>query len=151
VTVTLPGAPTYTTTFSSSTTFSRVITVRYRADAPGTLRVNYTQTAGSGSINMQAVALSEAAKASPAGSAVLSWAAPNANVDGSALTDLAGYKVYWGTAPGTYSQSTQRLSAASRTHTVTGLAKGTWYFVVTAVNSAGAESSYSNVWSKVVP
>ena len=60
VTVTLPNAPTYTTTFSSASTFSRVITVRFRADAPTTLRVTYTLTAGAGSINMQAAALSQA-------------------------------------------------------------------------------------------
>jgi hypothetical protein len=38
ITVTLPGATTYTTTFSSSTTFSRVITVKFRADSAATLR-----------------------------------------------------------------------------------------------------------------
>jgi len=150
VTVTLPGAPSYTVTFSSSASFSRVITVRYRADAAATLRVNYTQTAGSGSIRMQAAALAQAAPPQPSGSATLSWQAPGANVDGSALTDLAGYRVYWGTTPGTYSKSTH-LNATARTHTVTGLARGTWYFVVTALNSQGTESSYSNVWSKAVP
>ncbi|HUQ53636.1 MAG TPA: hypothetical protein VM692_15520, partial [Gammaproteobacteria bacterium] len=58
VTVTMAGASTYTTTFSSTTTYSRVVTVKYRADAPTTLKVTYTQTAGAGSINMQAAALS---------------------------------------------------------------------------------------------
>lgn len=150
ITVTLPGAPAYTVTFSSSSTYSRVITVRYRADAPATLRVNYTQTAGGGSINMQAAALAQAAAPLPSGSTTLSWLPPQANVDGSTLTDLTGYRVYWGTAPGTYSRSTQ-LNATSRTHTVTGLARGTWYFAVTALNSQGVESAYSNVWSKSVP
>jgi hypothetical protein len=150
VTVTLPGAASYTVTFSSSTTFSRVITVRYRADAAATLRVNYTQTAGSGSINMQAAALVQAATPQTNGSTILTWQPPAANEDGSTLTDLAGYRVYWGTTPGTYSRSTQ-LNPTSRTHTVTGLARGTWYFVVTALNSQGVESSYSNVWSKTVP
>lgn len=146
VTVTLPGAPTYTTTFSSSTTFSRVITVKFRADAPGTLRVTYSQTAGSGSINMQAAALSQAAV-----STMLTWAAPALNSDGSPLTDLAAFKVYWGTTQGTYSQSAKLGSAAARTYTVNGLTSGKWYFVVTALNSKGDESPYSNVWSKTVP
>ena len=146
VTVTLPGAPTYTTTFSSSTTFSRVITVKFRADAAGTLRVTYSQTAGSGSINMQAAALSQAAV-----STILTWAAPALNSDGSPLTDLAAFKVYWGTTQGTYSQSAKLASAAARTYTVNGLTSGKWYFVVTALNSNGDESPYSNVWSKTVP
>lgn len=151
VTVTLPNATTYTSTFSSSTTFSRVITVRFRADAPATLRVNYTQTGGAGSINMQAAALSEVAVPLPTGSAILTWQPPALNTDGSYITDLAAFRVYWGTTQGTYPQSAQIANVAAGTHTVTGLARGTWYFVVTALNAQGTESSYSNVWSKTVP
>ena len=146
VTVTLAGAPTYTTTFSSSTTFSRVVTLKFRADAPGTLRVTYSQTAGTGSINMQAAALSQAAS-----STILTWAAPALNSDGSPLTDLAAFKVYWGTTQGAYSQSTKIASATARTYTVNGLTTGKWYFVVTALNSTGDESPYSSVWSKTIP
>jgi hypothetical protein len=151
VTVTLPNATTYTTTFSSASSFSRVITVKFRADAPATLRVNYTQTAGSGSINMQAAALSQPAVPQSTGSAILTWQPPALNTDGSPIADLAAFKVYWGTTQGTYSQSTQVSNVAARTHTVSGLAQGTWYFVVTALNTQGLESSYSNVWSKTVP
>lgn len=152
VTVTLPGATTYTTTFSSSTTYSRVITVKFRADSAATLRVTYAQTGGTGSINMQAAALSQATVSQPTtGSAILTWQPPPLNTDGSPLTDLAAFKVYWGTTQGTYSQSTKISNAAARTHTVSGLTKGTWYFVVTALNAQGLESPYSNVWSKTVP
>lgn len=146
ITATLPGATTYTTTFSSSTTYSRVITLKFRADAPGTLRVTYTQTAGGGSINMQAAAVSQAAS-----SAVLTWVAPALNGDGSPLMDLAAFKVYWGTTPGSYAQSTKISNAAIRKYTVGGLTTGKWYFVVTALNANGDESPYSNVWSKTVP
>jgi hypothetical protein len=153
VTVTLPGAKPYTTTFSSTTHFSRVVTVKYRADAPTQLLVNYTLTAGGGSINMQAAALSQSASApsaTPSGEAGLTWQAPVSNMDGTVLTDLSGFNLYWGSTPGTYSHSTRIPNAASRSHTVTGLAPGTWHFVVTAVNGEGTESSYSNVWSKTV-
>jgi hypothetical protein len=150
VTVTLPNAPTYTTTFSSGSSYSRVITVKFRADAPATLRVNYTMTAGAGTINMQAAALSQAAALVPPGSAILTWQPPALNTDGSPVSDLAAFKVYWGTTQGTYSQSTKIANAAARTYTVSGLAKGTWYFVVTALNAQGIESPYSNVWSKTV-
>ena len=81
----------------------------------------------------------------------MTWQPPALNSDGSPLTDLAAFKVYWGTTPGTYSKSTKISSAAARTYTVGGLTKGTWYFVVTALNSKGVESPYSNVWSKTVP
>jgi len=152
VTVTLPGATTYTTTFSSTTTFSRVITVKFRADSAATLRVTYAMTAGAGTINMQAAALSQATVPQPTtGSAILTWAAPALNSDGTPLTDLAAFKVYWGRTQGTYSQSTKISNTAARTYTVGGLTKGTWYFVVTALNAQGLESPYSNVWSKTVP
>jgi hypothetical protein len=151
VTVTLAGAPTYSTTITSGTTFSRVVTLRFRADAATTLRVTYAQTGGAGSINMQAAALSGTATTTPAltapGSTTLSWQPPALNLDGTQLTNLAGFKVYWGTTQGTYPYSA-RVSTA--THTVTGLGAGTWYFVVTALNTDGIESRYSNVWSKVV-
>jgi hypothetical protein len=146
VTVTLPGAPTYTTTFSSTSTYSRVVTVKFRADAAATLKVSYVQTAGGGSINMQAAALSTAGS-----SATLTWQPPALNMDGTPLTDLAAFKVYWGTTQGTYPYSAHIANVAARTHTVTGLNTGKWYFVVTALNSKGVESPQSNVWSKTVP
>jgi hypothetical protein len=149
VTVTLPGAQTYTTTFTSATTYSRVVTVKYRADAPGTLNVVFTQTAGSGSINMQAAALSTIG-----GSTTLTWQPPAFNVDGTPLSNLTAFNVYWGTTPGTYPNSTSIAhiaGTATRSHTVTGLGTGTWYFVVTALNAKGIESPYSNAWSKTVP
>jgi hypothetical protein len=155
VTATLAGAPTYATTFASGTNFSRVITLRFRADSPTTLRVTYTQMAGGGSINMQAAALSgstasmTSTSTTPA-STTLSWQSPALNLDGTPLTDLAGFKVYWGTTLGSYAYSAKVGNGAPGTHTVTGLAPGTWYFVVTALNSDGIESAHSNVWSKVV-
>ena len=146
VTVTLPGAPTYTTTFTSTSSFSRVVTIKYRADAPGTLNIVYTQTAGGGTINMQAVALSTAGS-----SATLTWQPPVLNTDGTALTDLSAFKVYWGSKQGTYPYSARIASSSARSHTVTGLGTGTWYFVVTALNTSGVESQRSNVWHKTVP
>ena len=123
-----------------------------RADSAATLRVTYSQTAGTGTISMQAAALSEAAPAlQPTNTATLTWKPPASNEDGSVLADLSAFKVYWGSTPGTYSQSTKISSATARTYTVSGLTKGTWYFVVTALNSKGIESPYSNVWSKTVP
>ena len=146
VTVTLPGAKPYTTAFTSTGTYKRVVTVKFRADAPTALKVNFTQTAGPGSISVQAAALSTAGS-----SAQLTWHPPAANTDGSALSDLAAYKVYWGTTQGTYPYSARIANATARSYTVNNLGSGTWYFVVTAQNAAGLESPYSNVWHKTVP
>ena len=111
------------------------------------------QTAGAGThqhAGRRAVPGRGGTAATASGSAILTWQPPASNIDGSPLTDLAAFKVYWGTAHGTYSQSTHISNAAARTHTVTGLARGTWHFVVTALNSQGVESVYSSGWSKII-
>jgi azurin len=79
----------------------------------------------------------------------LSWQAPTQNVDGSALTNLAGYRVYWGSSPRNYSQSALVNGGTTTQHQVT-LTAGTWYFAVTARNTDGGESGFSNEVSKTV-
>ncbi|MFQ5598858.1 MAG: fibronectin type III domain-containing protein, partial [Nitrospiria bacterium] len=75
------------------------------------------------------------------GSASLSW---NANTE----PDLAGYKVYVGKSAGTYDTSMNVGNTTS--HTVTGLADGTYFFAVTASDTSGNESGFSNEVSKAI-
>jgi hypothetical protein len=84
------------------------------------------------------------------GSATLSWTPPTQNSDGSALTDLAGYKVYWGTSEGDYPHSVALDNPGLTSYVVEQLTPATWYFVTTAVNARGTEGGYSNVASKAV-
>ena len=76
----------------------------------------------------------------------LNWTAPTTNTDGSPLTDLAGYRLYYGISSGSYSYYIP-LDAVT-TYTFTSLDNGTYYFVVTAVNAAGVESNSSNQVSR---
>ena len=62
--------------------------------------------------------------------------------DANSEPDLAGYKIYYGNASGTYGSLI--IIGNVTTYTVTNLAPGTYYFVVAAYNSAGLESGYSN-------
>ncbi len=62
--------------------------------------------------------------------------------DPNSETDLAGYKVYYGTASRVYGPSIPLGKVT--TYTVAGLTPGTYYFAVTAFNSSGLESGYSN-------
>lgn len=80
----------------------------------------------------------------------LSWTPPTANTDGSTLTDLAGYRIHYGTSATALSQTIQIASAGTTAYTVQNLAPGTWYFAVRAYSSVGAESDLSAVRSKVV-
>ena len=85
---------------------------------------------------------------SASGNATLTWDAPTTNADGTALTDLAGYKVYYGTASGSY---TTTIDAGNvTTYTVGNLFSGTYYFAATAYDTSGNESSYSNEVSKII-
>lgn len=84
------------------------------------------------------------------GQVTLSWTAPTQNTDGTALNDLAGYRIYYGTSPGNYPNPISINSAGMTTYVVGNLSPGTYYFVSTAVNSMGIESDYSNVAQKVV-
>ncbi len=84
------------------------------------------------------------------GSVTLSWNPPTQNTDGTALTNLAGYKVYWGTDQNEYTNSVDVNNPGIATYVIEQLTPATWYFAVTSVNSAGAESSYSNVSSKQI-
>ncbi len=84
------------------------------------------------------------------GTASLSWTPPTQNTDGTALTNLAGYRIVYGTAAGSLTRTIQVPNAALSTYVVDALAAGTWYFAVSAYTSNGFESERSNVTSKVV-
>jgi hypothetical protein len=79
------------------------------------------------------------------GTAELSWPAPTDNTDGSVLADLAGYKIYYGTSANNLTQSIKVTNPGLTAYTVSDLAPGAWYFVVTAYSSAGVESDRSAV------
>jgi hypothetical protein len=83
-----------------------------------------------------------------AGTANLSWTAPTTNDDGTALTDLTGFKVYYGTSSGNYGVPIDVGNQIS--YTVNGLGSGTYYFSVTAYNSSGNESTFASEGSKTV-
>ncbi len=84
------------------------------------------------------------------GTALLSWTPPTQNTDNSALTDLAGYKIYYGTAPGSYSNSVTLVGTALSSYLIEELAAATWYFLITAYNSSNVESSYASEASKAI-
>jgi hypothetical protein len=84
------------------------------------------------------------------GSATLSWTPPTQNTDGSPLTNLAGYRIYWGRSQGSYTSSATLNNPGLTSYFVDQLTPGTWYFVATALNSQGAESSFSNAASKAI-
>jgi hypothetical protein len=84
------------------------------------------------------------------GRVTLQWAPPTENTDNTALTDLAGYKIHYGTNPSALSQTVSLDNSGLTAYVVENLSPGTWYFAITAVTAAGTESNYSNVANKTI-
>lgn len=72
----------------------------------------------------------------------LAWDAPTTNADGTPLTDLKGYKLYYGPESGNYTQSIDVGNVTE--YKVVSLPDGPYYFVVTAYDTGGNEGDYSN-------
>jgi len=75
---------------------------------------------------------------------------PTENSDGSVLTNLAGYTVYYGTSPSNLTESVKITNPGLSAYTMASLPSGTWYFAVTAYSSTGVESTRSGVISTTI-
>jgi hypothetical protein len=73
----------------------------------------------------------------------ISWQAPTENTNGSILSNLSGYKIYYGGASGEYSSSIDVANPGLNSYVVQNLPAGEYFFAVTAYNSAGEESGLS--------
>jgi len=85
------------------------------------------------------------------GSATLTWTAPTTRTDGSTLTNLAGFNIYYGTAVGNYGTKVPVPGTGVLTYVVSNLPSGTYYFVATAYDANGIESAYTNPVSTTIP
>jgi len=84
------------------------------------------------------------------GSATISWQAPTQRADGTPLTNLAGFRIYYGNAIGTYPVKITVANSGLNTYVVDNLPSGTYYFVTTAYDATGYESAYSAPASKTI-
>jgi hypothetical protein len=81
------------------------------------------------------------------GATTLFWSPPMENTDGSALIDLAGYRIYYGTTADSLNQVVDVADPGLSARVMGGLPPGTWYFAVTAYNASGVESDHSAIIS----
>ena len=84
-------------------------------------------------------------------SATVSWSVPLLNTDGTSLTDISGYRIYYGTSADDLSQSILISAPGITNHVVSGLAPGTYYIAVVTLNSMGIASDLSTPASATVP
>lgn len=131
-----------------STTTGRLSGTPAAADVGTYSNISITVSDGKTSTALSAFAIAVTTVAT--GRATLSWTAPTENTDGSTLSNLAGYRIRYGTSASALTQTIVIDNSSVTTYVVENLSPATWYFAVTAVNSQGAESSNSNVANKQI-
>jgi len=109
-----------------------------------------TVSDGQASASLNVFAIAVAAAPAPTGSATLSWTPPTQRTDGTVLSNLAGYKIRYGTSPSSYTNTISVNNPGLATYVVDALGTGTYYFVVSAVDSTGQESQFSTAVSKTI-
>jgi hypothetical protein len=73
----------------------------------------------------------------------LAWVPPTQNSDGTPITNLAGYKIHYGTSSSDYTETVALSNAGLTRYVVDNLKSGTYYFAITAYNAQGLESPLS--------
>lgn len=111
---------------------------------------NVTIRVSDGTLTTALPAFTVNVEVSATGSATLSWQPPTTRMDGSPLTNLAGYRIRYGTASGNYTNVITIANGSVTNAVVSNLLPGTYYFVTTAYDAAGYESNYSSPVSTTI-
>jgi hypothetical protein len=111
---------------------------------------NIVITASDGKASASLPAFSISVTQAQSNSVTLSWQPTTQNTDGSALTNLAGYQIKYGTNPNALSQTIQIANPGLTTYVITNLAPGTYYFGMLAYTVTGTQSQLSSLASKTI-
>jgi hypothetical protein len=84
------------------------------------------------------------------GSATISWEPPTQNADGSPLTDLTGYRIYYGRNRNALGRSVVLNNAGLSRYVIENLTPAIWHFTMTSVNAEGVESNRTPLVSKTI-
>ncbi|MGE0030113.1 MAG: putative Ig domain-containing protein [Steroidobacteraceae bacterium] len=110
------------------------------------VRITVSDGHAQASLNTFSIAVNQVAM----GSVTLSWAPPTTNADGSTITDLAGYRIYYGRSAGALDEMVVINNAGTTRWVVDNLSSATWYFSMTSYNASGIESARSTVVSRTL-
>ncbi len=113
----------------------------------GTAQVTITVSNG---LALSSLTFTLAVVSSAPGTATVSWVPPTTRTDGTSLTNLAAYRVYFGTDPNKLLNTVDITNSTVTVSVVPNLTSGTWYFAATAIDANGVESAYSNIASKTI-
>jgi len=111
---------------------------------------NIVISVSDGQLSASLAAFSLTVKSGTLGSATLSWVPPTQNVDGTPVTNLAGFRIAYGQSATSLTQMVDIPSATVTSAVIESLASGTWYFAVKAYSTANVESDLSNLAQKTI-
>ena len=111
---------------------------------------NISISVSDGKASASLAAFNVSVNAIAAGSATLSWNPPTENADGTALTDLAGYRIYYGRNPDNLTQVVVVNNPGLTRYVIENLTPARWHFEMTSVNAEGTESLRTSTSSKTI-
>jgi hypothetical protein len=145
LTYAISGKPTWAT-FSTSTGLLSGTPAAANAGAYSNIVISVSDGKASTSLTAFNISVNQVAN----GRATISWTPPATNTDGTALTNLAGYRVSYGTSATALTKVAQVATTGVTNTLIENLSPGTWYFTVKAYTSSGTESSNSALVSKTI-
>lgn len=107
-------------------------------------------TDGQAQTNLQAFAIDVRSRPQSTGSAALHWTPPTSRIDGTSLSNLAGYRIYRGTTTGNLNMVREVGNPGVTSFLMEGLTAGEWHFAISAIDGQGRESTLSNIVSRWV-
>jgi Putative Ig domain len=134
------------TSFSSST--GRLSGTPAKAHIGGYSNIIISVSDGKTAVSLKAFTINVTAAST--GAATVSWMPPTRNSDGSTLSNLNGYRIYYGTSSSSLNKTIQISNPSLSSYVVENLLPGKYYFGVKALTSGGTESGMSNVGTKTI-
>ena len=110
------------------------------------IRISVSDGQASDSLSPFSIAVNQVAL----GSVTVSWSPPTTNADGTPLTDLAGYRIYYGRTAEELESVAVISNAGVTRRVIDDLSPATWFFAMTSVNGSGLESARTQVGSVTI-
>ena len=112
--------------------------------------VSFSYSISDGSVSVTGTASMDITPAPASGSITLRWVAPVTREDETPiqLSEIAGYRIYYGTSPGVYPVQLNINDGSIVQTTLNDMAPGNYYIVITTIDMDGRESSFSEMVAK---
>lgn len=112
--------------------------------------ITANNAAGSAALPAFSIEVSSPAVANKSMSATLLWQPPTENVDGTPVSNLAGYNIYVGPSPDELTTKITVTNPGLTAYTIADLSAGTYYFGISAYTTDGVESEIAVAGSKTI-